>query len=149
MAFAAVAPSPGCPERYAACTRPRTTAAAPPEQLVFGFADEFVRLLESKGGLTPPVRYGKTYTRVHDPLVWREAADHLLREAGVRVLFHAVIIGALLDGDRVDGAVAWSKEGSIELRAKLTSMQPATPISSRWRDSLRSSATTAACRTRR
>src|SRR5262245_10532733 len=49
---------------------------APPEQVVFGFADEFVRLLESRGGLTPPVRYGKTYTRVHDPLVWREAADH-------------------------------------------------------------------------
>ena len=93
---------------------------APPEQLVFGFADEFVRLLESKGGLTPAVRYGKTYTRVHDPLVWREAADHLLREAGVRVLFHAVIIGTLLDGDRVDGAMAWSKEGRIELRAKLT-----------------------------
>ena len=94
--------------------------SAPPEQVVFGFADEFVRLLESQGGVTPPVRYGKTYTRVHDPLVWREAADHVLREAGVRVLFHTVIIGALLDGDRVDGAVAWSKEGRIELRAKLT-----------------------------
>lgn len=94
--------------------------AAPPEQVVFGFADEFVRLLESKGGLTPPVRYGKTFTRVHDPLVWREAADHLLREAGVRVLFHTVATGALLDGDRVNGAVVWSKEGPIELRAKLT-----------------------------
>ena len=93
---------------------------APPEQMVFGFADEFVRLLEAKGGLTPPMRYGKTFTRVHDPLVWREAADHLLREAGVRLLFHAVIVGALLEGDRVDGAVAWSKEGPIELRAKLT-----------------------------
>ena len=93
---------------------------APPEQVVFGFADEFVRLLEAKGGLTPPMRYGKTFTRVHDPLVWREAADHLLREAGVRLLFHAVIVGALLEGDRVDGAVAWSKEGPIELRAKLT-----------------------------
>lgn len=94
--------------------------SAPPEQVVFGFADEFVRLLEAKGGLTPPVRYGKTYTRVHDPLVWREAADHLLRVSGVRLLFHTVIIGVLLDGDRVDGAVAWSKEGRIELRAKLT-----------------------------
>ncbi len=26
--------------------------AAPPEQVVFGFADEFVRLLDSRGGLT-------------------------------------------------------------------------------------------------
>ena len=94
--------------------------SAPPEQVVFGFADEFVRLLESKGGLTLPVRYGKTYTRVHDPLMWREAADHLLRESGVHVLFHTVIVSALLDGDRVEGAVAWSKQGPIELRAKIT-----------------------------
>jgi glycine/D-amino acid oxidase-like deaminating enzyme len=94
--------------------------AAPPKQAVFGFADEFVKLLESRGGLTPPVKYGKTWTRVHDPLVWREAADHLLREAGVQVIFHAVAIGALLDGDRVAGATVWSKEGRIEIRARLT-----------------------------
>ena len=95
-------------------------AAAPPEQVVFGFADEFVRLLESRGGLTAPVRYGKTYTRVHDPLVWREAADHVLHEAGVRVLLHCTVTGALLDGDRVAGLVAYSKEGTVELRAGIT-----------------------------
>jgi glycine/D-amino acid oxidase-like deaminating enzyme len=94
-------------------------ASAPPRQAVFGFADEFVKLLESRGGLTPPVKYGKTWTRVHDPLVWREAADHLLREAGVQVIFHAVVIGALLEGDRVAGATVWSKEGRIEIRARL------------------------------
>jgi hypothetical protein len=88
--------------------------------VVFGFADEFVRLLESRGGLTAPQRYGKTWTRVHDPLMWREAADHLLREAGVRILFHTVITGALLDGHRVIGAAAWSKEGPVELRARLS-----------------------------
>jgi glycine/D-amino acid oxidase-like deaminating enzyme len=95
-------------------------ASAPPKQVVFGFADEFVRLLESRGGLAPAVKYGKTYTRVHDPLMWREAADHVLREAGVQILFHAVVIGALLDGDRVAGATVWSKEGRIEIRARLT-----------------------------
>lgn len=95
-------------------------AAAPPRQVVFGFADEFVRLLESRGGVTRPLRYGKTYTRVHDPLIWREAADHLLREAGVQVLLHTVAIGALLDGERVQGAVLWSKQGRIEVRARIT-----------------------------
>ena len=88
-------------------------ADSPPRQVVFGFADEFVRLLASRGGLTPPMRYGKTWTRVHDPLMWREAADHLLREAGVDVLFHTVVTGALLDGNRVTGAMAWSKEGPL------------------------------------
>lgn len=101
---------------YAASGRPD----APPEQVVFGFADEFVRLLERRGGLTPPVRYGKTYTRVHDPLVWREAADHLLREARVQILFHTTVTGALLDGDRVAGLAAYSKEGPLELRARIT-----------------------------
>jgi len=101
---------------YEASDRPD----AGPRQVVFGFADEFVRLLESRGGLTPPQRYGKTWTRVHDPLMWREAADHVLREAGVRILFHAVVTGALLDGERVVGASAWSKEGPVELRARIS-----------------------------
>src|SRR5829696_8748275 len=92
--------------------------AARPQQVVFGFADEFVRLLESRGGLTPPVRYGKTWTRVHDPLVWREAADHLLREAGVQVLFHSTVIGVLLEGDRVQGLSVFTKQGPLSLKGR-------------------------------
>ena len=91
-----------------------------PEQIVFGFADEFVRLLESRGGLGAPVRYGKTWTRVHDPLVWREAADHLLREAGVQVLFHATVTGALLEGDRVQGLSVFTKQGICSIKSRIT-----------------------------
>lgn len=100
---------------YAATDR----ASAAPEQVVFGFADEFVRLLESRGGLTPPVRYGKTWTRVHDPLLWREAADHLLREAGVQVLFHSTVTGVLLDGDRVAGLSAFTKQGTLTVKSRI------------------------------
>ena len=39
---------------------------APPNQIVHGFLDEFAEHLNVRGGLTPPVRYGKTFTRVHD-----------------------------------------------------------------------------------
>ncbi|GIX27467.1 MAG: FAD-dependent oxidoreductase [Burkholderiales bacterium] len=92
----------------------------PPKQVVFGFADEFVRLLEARGGLTPPVRYGKTWTRVHDPLVWREAADHVLREAGVQVLYHSTVTGVLLEGDRVQGVALYTKQGPVMVRARLT-----------------------------
>jgi hypothetical protein len=94
--------------------------AARPQQVVFGFADEFVQLLESRGGLTPPVRYGKTWTRVHDPLIWREAADHLLREAGVQVLFHSTVTGVLLEGERIEGLVAYTKQGTVTVRSKIT-----------------------------
>lgn len=94
---------------------------ARPEQVVHGFLDEFVTAMEARNGLGPPVRYGKTYTRVHDPLVWREAADALLLEAGVTVIYHAVATSVLLEGgERVDGAVVFSKEGPIQIRAGVT-----------------------------
>ena len=91
-----------------------------PLQLVFGFADEFVRLMEQKQGLTEPVRYGKTFTRVHDPLVWREAGDHLMAQAGVQTLFHSVVTDVLMEGDRVAGVIAYSKQGKLDIRARLT-----------------------------
>lgn len=91
--------------------------AAAPEQVVFGFADEFCRRIDALGGLSGPMPYGKTYTRVHDPLIWRETADGFLREAGVEVIYHAVATGALCEGDRVEGLEIWTKEGLIEARA--------------------------------
>jgi hypothetical protein len=94
---------------------------APPRQVVYGFLDEFVAALEHRGGLADPVRYGKTFTRVHDPLIWREAADALLAEAGVNVLFHTTVTGALVEGgDKVEGVTAYTKEGPATLKAKVT-----------------------------
>lgn len=93
--------------------------SAGPKQVVFGFADEFCRRLEAMGGLAPPVLYGKTWTRVHDPLVWREAADAMLREAGVDVIFHAVARGVHKEGDKIDGLDIWTKQGPVDARAKI------------------------------
>lgn len=102
---------------YAASNDP----AAPPRQVVHGFLDEFVARMEQRNGLTSPVRYGKTFTRVHDPLVWREVADELLTEAGVKVLFHTTVIDALVEGkERIAGVVAYTKQGRAEVRAKVT-----------------------------
>jgi hypothetical protein len=94
--------------------------SAEPEQVVFGFADEFVRHLATRGGLTEPVPYGKTFTRVHDPLVWREVADALLSEAGVTIMYHTVVIGALVEGgERLEGLTLWTKQGPVDARAHL------------------------------
>ena len=77
-----------------------------PSQVVFGFTDEFVRRMEEAGGLSEPVRYGKTWTRVHDPLVWREVADGFVARENLRVIYHAVATSVLMEGDeRVDGAM--------------------------------------------
>jgi glycine/D-amino acid oxidase-like deaminating enzyme len=92
-----------------------------PKQIVHGFLDEFVDVMTARGGLTPPVRYGKTFTRVHDPLVWREAADQMLQEAGVHVLLHTTVTDALVEGgEKIDGINAYTKQGKLSVRAKVT-----------------------------
>ena len=92
-----------------------------PEQLVHGFADEFARRMTAAGGLTPPVRYGKTFSLVHDPLVWRNVADAMLADASVRVLFHAIATEVLVeDGERIGGVQAWTKQGKFVIEAALT-----------------------------
>lgn len=94
---------------------------AAPHQIVFGFAEEFVRTMSARHGLTGPVRYGRTFTRVHDPLVWRESADELLAGAGVRVLLHTLVTDVLADGgERIEGVMAWTKQGRVAVRAAVT-----------------------------
>ena len=90
-----------------------------PDQIVFGFTREFVTLLDRRGGLAEPIRYGNTYTRVHDPLVWREAADQVLTEAGVRVLYHALVTDTLLDGEAIAGVVVSARGGKITVRGSM------------------------------
>jgi hypothetical protein len=88
-----------------------------PEQIVFGFADRFVKLMQQKNGVTEPIRYGKTFTLIHDPLVWREAGDHLLSEAGVKVLFHTTVTDVITQEGKVEGVAAWTKQGKARIKA--------------------------------
>src|SRR5690606_850296 len=64
---------------------------APPQRLVFGFVEEFIQRMQARDGLSSPIKYGNTYTLVHDPLAWRETGDDLLCEAGVHVLYHTTV----------------------------------------------------------
>ncbi|MHB8493428.1 MAG: FAD-dependent oxidoreductase [Casimicrobiaceae bacterium] len=94
---------------------------AVPVPLVRGFAAEFAGRLSAAGGLTHPVRYGKTFTLVHDPLVWRGIADAMLAEAEVRVMFHSMATEVLLEGrERVAGVQAYTKQGKFAIEAALT-----------------------------
>ncbi len=94
---------------------------ASPQQVVFGFLETFMDVMRKRGGVTEALRYGKTFTHVHDPLVWREAADALVQEARVHILFHTTVTGVLVEGgERVAGVAAYTKEGPLEVRAKVT-----------------------------
>ena len=89
-----------------------------PEQVVFGFTERFRAAMEARGGITAPQRYGKTWTVTHDPLAWREVADGFLAEAGVRVLFHSLVVGVIMEDDRVLGIAVDSKAGRGAVHAK-------------------------------
>jgi len=93
---------------------------AAPVQVVHGFTERFRGALHDRGGLTSPQRYGRTWASAHDPLVWREAADDLLVRAGVRVIFHASVVAAILDGDRHVGVAIESKAGRTAIHARRT-----------------------------
>jgi hypothetical protein len=97
-----------------------TRRNAEPEKVVHGFVDTFIAAMEERGGLTPPLVYGLTRTRVHNPLVWREVADGLIAEAGVQVVYHCTVTDVILDGDRVAGVQAYTKQGKIRVQAKVT-----------------------------
>ena len=99
----------------------RPGAIGRPEKVVFGFVDRFIEAMNRRQGLTAPVRYGETWTLVHDPVAWRESADELLLQSGVRVLLHTLVTAAVMDDERKFlGVRAHNKQGLLDIRAKLT-----------------------------
>ena len=94
---------------------------AGPTQVVFGFLERFLDVMRAHRGVGPALPYGLTWTHVHDPLVWREAADFLLSEAGVQTVFHSTVTAVLSEGgERIAGVMAYTKEGPLEVRARVT-----------------------------
>ena len=87
-------------------------------QLVHGFAGEFYDEMKRRGGVADPYPFGDTSIVVHDHLVWREAADALLEQAGVEILFHTEVIDAVREGNRLTSILISNKEGTARLRAE-------------------------------
>jgi hypothetical protein len=82
-----------------------------PKQVVFGFTERFRAAMADRNGITPPQRYGRTWTVTHDPLIWREVADDMLEDAGVKVLFHSLVTAVVMADNHVLGVVVESKAG--------------------------------------
>lgn len=88
-----------------------------PEIIVGGFAQKFLTRLEDLAGVTGPIRYGNTYTRVHDPLIWRIAADQLLVEAKVQIRYHSTVIGVETKDSLITAIITSSVGGLTVIRA--------------------------------
>lgn len=90
-----------------------------PKQIVFGFADEFYRLLQRNGGVTEPVRFGRTLLVPHDGMRWKEAADELIGSLNCRMLFHTCFLKAITgENGEIEYLIVKGGEGEFAIKPK-------------------------------
>lgn len=88
-------------------------------QLVHGVVDELLARIDARGGLNKPQdgMQGRIRVRSYDTSVYKCAADQLLLDAGVELLFHALAASVVMDGARIAALVVETKSGRVALRA--------------------------------
>lgn len=92
------------------------------QQLVHGVADELLARIDAMGGLNTPQdgMGGRIRVRSYDTSVYKCAADQLLLDAGVSLLFHAWAAAVIPDADdaeRIAALVVETKSGRQAIRA--------------------------------
>jgi hypothetical protein len=88
-------------------------------QLVHGVADELLARIDALGGLNQPQDglQGRIRVRSYDTSVYKCAADQLLLDAGVQLLFHALAAAVVMEGTRIAALVVETKSGRQAIRA--------------------------------
>jgi len=88
-------------------------------QLVHGVADDLLARIDALGGLNKPQdgMQGRIRVRSYDTSVYKCAADALLLDAGVELLFHALAAAVVMDGRRIAALVIETKSGRQAIRA--------------------------------
>jgi FAD dependent oxidoreductase len=92
------------------------------EQVVHGIADDILARLDAMGGLNAPhlTVQDKITAQAYDISAFKIAADELLGEAGVRIMFHALGVGATMaDEQRIDALLIETKSGRFAVRGRL------------------------------
>ena len=81
-------------------------------QVIAGFAQEFVERLMSRGGASAPYEPLKNLIVIsYDPTSFKFAADDLIEESRVKILFHTLAVGLVKEGERIKGIITESKSG--------------------------------------
>jgi FAD dependent oxidoreductase len=88
-------------------------------QLVHGVADDLLARIDALGGLNKPQdgMQGRIRVRSYDTSVYKCAADGLLLDAGVQLLFHALAAQVVMDGPRIAALLVETKSGRQAIRA--------------------------------
>ncbi|MCR6480237.1 FAD-dependent oxidoreductase [Variovorax sp. ZS18.2.2] len=87
--------------------------------LVRGVADDLLDRIGALGGLNKPQdgMQGRIRVRSYDTSAYKIAADQLLLDAGVNLLFHAWAAAVIRDGERIAALVVETKSGRQAIRA--------------------------------
>jgi len=88
-------------------------------QLVHGVVDELLARMDALGGLNKPQdgMQGRIRVRSYDTSIYKCAADRLLLDAGVELLFHAWAAAVVMEGSRIAALVVETKSGRQAIRA--------------------------------
>jgi hypothetical protein len=85
--------------------------------VVAGVAASLIEELGKLEGLGPADNPPETFV-IH-PELFKTAADRLLKRSGVKVLFHALVVDAILDGARISGVEAALRDGRAHIAARV------------------------------
>ena len=90
------------------------------DQVVHGIADDLLQRIDALGGLKAPhTVFGKTNAQAYDTAAYKIAADALLLESGVRILFHALAAGVVMDGPTVAALFVETKSGRMAVEGRV------------------------------
>ncbi len=92
------------------------------ERVVHGVADDLLDRIDRLGGLRPPheVLGGRSMGQAYDTSVYKIAADDLLIDAGVSILFHSLAVAAITDdAGRIATLVLETKSGRRAVNAQV------------------------------
>ena len=96
------------------------TPGAQPRKVVGGIPDRVVDELMKRGmALIRPNTYGAGNGITYDPETLKIVWEMLAQQAGVRLLFHTLVVDAIMMDDRICGVVAVGKGGFVTIEAKV------------------------------
>ena len=96
------------------------TPGEPPRKVVGGVPDLVVEaLMERNVALIRPNTYGAGNGVTYDPEVLKIVWEQLALSAGVKVLYHTLVVDVTKDGDRITGVLAINKREALRLEAQI------------------------------
>lgn len=86
-------------------------------RVVLGVARDLTDRLARMGALnTPHLVLGRILAQAYDNAAFKVAADDLIGASGAELLFHAMAVGCIMDGGRIDTLLVETKSGRFALR---------------------------------